>query len=567
MSGRCARRSRRFDRPPRSRPAAGAARVTGGEIYWRLAAPAVERALSRLDAELTSPSRGSFDRTWWAWKFTDFSASRFQEGVHVLAWLATSPHAPEATRESARLADLADAAIHFWAGLQHADGSFDEAYPFERSLAATAFTGFYVGSAIERLGARLAPGTRARALAAMESACGWLARNDETHGVLSNHLAAAAACLEVGGALCGTDRFRAARDRFLGVIWREQDPEEGWLREYGGADPGYQSHALFYLADIWRRSGDADMLARIERAVGFSAWFVHPDGTVGGEYASRGTKFGYPAGFEMLANAVPLAGAVARHLRATLAAGRGVGVVQMDAWNLFPLLNNYLFAIDHAGDLSGAPNLPWAEDGAEARFPRAGIATARRAGRVVAVAPGLGGTVKLWEADGRLAYEDSGYALAEKSGWAVSQGPSAWRALDGFGFETTAGFARLKRIRFDPWRFVAFRLFTTTVGRAPAVARALKNLLVRVLIRGAAPHRARLVRTVRFHGDGTLEVEDSLTGLAAAPVALARHVPWHMGSARYTDLLDAAGAAEPCPPPEMGEGGRARRTLRLVARR
>jgi hypothetical protein len=541
--------------------------VTDAGIYWRLAAPAVERALSLLDGELTSPSRGRFDRTWWAWKFTDFSASRFQEGVHVLAWLLTSPYAPAETRASARLLELAQAAIHFWAGLQHGDGSFDEAYPFERSLAATAFTGFYVGSAIERLATRLAPETRQRALAAMERACAWLAVNDETHGVLSNHLAAAAACLELGGALCGTARFRAARDRFLGAIWREQDPEEGWLREYGGADPGYQGHALFYLADIWRRTQDAALLARVEKAVGFSAWFVHPDGTLGGEYASRGTKFGYPAGFEMLAGALPMAGAVARHLRACLSAGRGVGVVQMDAWNLFPLLNNYLFAIDHAGELSNAPALPWQADGAEAHFPRAGIATARRGGRVLVVAPGLGGTLKLWEAaSGRLAYEDCGYATAEGSGWAVSQGPSEWRrGEDGFAFEVTAPFARLKPIRFGPWRFVAFRLFTTTVGRAPPIARALKNLLVRVLIRGASRHPARLDRAIRFLPDGVLEVEDSLTGLAGTPVALARHVPWHMGSARYGDLADQAGAAIACPAPVVEAGGRARRSLRLPA--
>ncbi len=519
--------------------------------------------MSLLDGEVTSPSRGSFDRTWWAWKFTDFSATRFQEGAHVLAWLLTSPHAPAATRTSARLLDLADASIRFWAGLQHGDGSFDEAYPFERSLAATAFTGFYVGSAVERLGARLAPETRQRALAAMDRACHWLARNDETHGVLSNHLAAAAACLELGGALCGTGRFQAARDRLLSVIWREQDPEEGWLREYGGADPGYQSHAIFYLADIWRRTHDAALLARLERAVAFSAWFVHPDGTVGGEYASRGTKFGYPAGFEMLAGALPMAGAVARHLRASLAAGRGVGVVQMDAWNLFPLLNNYLFAIDHAGDVSAAPPLPWTADGAEAHFPRAGIATANRRGRVLVASPALGGTLKMWEADGKLVYEDCGYAQPEAGGWAVSQAPSDWRRAEGFGYSVSARFARLNRIRFDPWRFVAFRLFTTTVGRVPAVARALKNLLVRVLIRGAMPHKAKLDRTIRFAADGTLELEDTLAGLSGAPVALARHVPWHMGSARYADLVDQAGASIACPEPVAEAGGRARRSLRL----
>ena len=42
--------------------------------------------------------------------------------------------------------------MRFWCTIQHADGSFDEAYPFERSLAATAFTTFYVGEALEFAG-------------------------------------------------------------------------------------------------------------------------------------------------------------------------------------------------------------------------------------------------------------------------------------------------------------------------------------------------------------------------------------------------------------------------------
>src|SRR5689334_19214397 len=77
------------------------------------------RALSRLDAEATSPAWGSFDRTWWGWKFTDFSAARFQEGIFTLAWLATSPAAPARAQGNTRLIVQAAAALRFWARLQH----------------------------------------------------------------------------------------------------------------------------------------------------------------------------------------------------------------------------------------------------------------------------------------------------------------------------------------------------------------------------------------------------------------------------------------------------------------
>ena len=81
--------------------------------------------------------------------------------------------------------------------LQRGDGSFDEAYPFEHSLAATAFTGFYVGEAFQLIGHELAATepTPVLLLGTFARAGEWLCRNDDKHGVLSNHLAAAAAAL------------------------------------------------------------------------------------------------------------------------------------------------------------------------------------------------------------------------------------------------------------------------------------------------------------------------------------------------------------------------------------
>lgn len=522
--------------------------------------------LSLVDCEIASASRGSFDRTWWNWKFTDFSASRFQEGAHALAWLLTSPLAPAKARESARLRDAAAASITFWAGLQHRDGSFDEAYPFERSLAATAFTLFYVGTAIERLGDRLDPKTRGLALTTVERAAGWLALNGESHGILSNHLAAAAAACQVGGDLLGSDRYKIARDRFLGIIYREQDPDEGWMREYGGADPGYQGHGMFYLADILRRSRDRELGQRLAAALKFQAWFVHPDGTIGGEYASRGTKFAFPAAFEMLASDVPEAAAIAGHLRHSIGSGRGVGLNEMDVWNLFPMLNNYVFAAEAAGPLE-APALPWCTTGATAVFPRAGLMVANRNGCVLTAAPGNGGALKLWDRDGQLRYEDCGYAIRTGQRWTVSQGPSAWQDSGAIGHRaepvgitaTNAGpFVSVPSVRFDPWRFMAFRAFTMTIGRLPWMARTLKDVLVRVLIRRRTPQTAKLERKISFAQSGQLTIEDTLTDVGGEVVPLDRSVPYHMGSARYAGLEDAFGPEVRCPPPQLvtQNGGR-----------
>ena len=151
------------------------------------------------------------------------------------------------------------ASMAFWRTLQHRDGSFDEAYPFEHSLAATAFTGFYVGEAFRLIGGELATAEQDALRTTFARAGDWLCCNDEHHGVLSNHLAAAAAALTVIERITDDHRYGARGRHFLQRIYDRQSAE-GWYEEYGGADPGYQTHGTFYLARIWQLTGDVTLL-------------------------------------------------------------------------------------------------------------------------------------------------------------------------------------------------------------------------------------------------------------------------------------------------------------------
>src|SRR5262249_35195614 len=132
------------------------------------------------------------------------------------------------------------------------------------------------------------------AVAVLARAGDWLYWNDERHGVLSNHLAASAAALYVIYRLTGEARFERRCWYFVQRIYDHQS-REGWYEEYGGADPGYQTHGTFYLAWLWHYTHDAMLQASLERAVAFLKYFVHPNGTLGGEYGSRNTEFYFPA--------------------------------------------------------------------------------------------------------------------------------------------------------------------------------------------------------------------------------------------------------------------------------
>ena len=162
-----------------------------------------------MDREPDSRTAGCCDRTYWAWKFVDFPGARFQEALCVLSFLYATDGPGNRQYRNPRLLEWIGNGLRFWSRIQYADGSFDEAYPFERSLAATAFTSFYIGEALGFLGSDLPADIRGSALETLERAGRWLSTNDESHGFLSNHLAAAAAAL----CTCGTaDRTIGVRD-------------------------------------------------------------------------------------------------------------------------------------------------------------------------------------------------------------------------------------------------------------------------------------------------------------------------------------------------------------------
>ena len=288
-------------------------------------------------------------------------------------------------------------ALDYWASQQHPERRFRRSkYCRSRCLAATAFTGFYVGSTLTRWRDRLEPGVRARVEGALINAANWLCANDETHGLLSNHLAAAAASLELAARTFDEPRFSKRATFFLDRILANQS-REGWMAEYGGADAGYGGHALFYLAAYWQMTRCARTQDALVRAADFLSYCVHPDGTIGGEYGSRNTEFYYPAGFEMLATVSPASAAIAGAMRTSIRDRRVCGVWSMDEFNLMPMLNNILFALDAAEPALMPAPLPFEDEPFRRYFSDAGLWVVNEPTYYAIVGVSKGGTVSVFD--------------------------------------------------------------------------------------------------------------------------------------------------------------------------
>ena len=539
--------------------------VPSGALYWRAARREIQRVLSWQDREPFSRTYGCFDRTYWCWKFSDFPGARFQEGVFTLAHLFTTALEENRLYREPRALEWTRAGLGFWQGLQRRDGSFDEAYPFEHSLAATAFTGFYVGEAFLRT--RDALSDPNGSLGTFARAGDWLCRNDERHGVLSNHLAAAAVALYVIYRITGDERFERRCWHFVQRIYDHQS-REGWYEEYGGADPGYQTLCTFYLARLWQYTGDTRLQESLARSVSFLKHCIHPNGTVGGEYGSRNTEFFFPAGCEILAAAIPDAASIAQFMRPRVTEERTAGLPAMDPQNMFPMLNNYLFAADYAAALDTvAPELPCATVG-EWWFPDAGLLFTSTPTYYAIVGLAKGGVVRIYDRVHRtLAVSDCGYVARLRSGAVVStqqlQRRATWNRDPG-ACTVEAAFVPLLRRVPATWLFVLFRAFSITFGRAQAVAYWLKNGLVQFLMRPPAAVPLRLTRRVEL-GPHAVMVTDEIVadgdGLGVVECRRAqKFANVHMGSSRYFQWqeLDARlDAGEDCAQ-ELTERGQAR---------
>jgi hypothetical protein len=515
------------------------------------------RVLGLMDREAMSRTYGCLDRTYWAWKFTDFPGARFQEGLCTLAYLYCTPLEGSPYHGDPRLRQWIAAGFDFWARIQRPSGDFDEAYPFERSLAATAFTSFYLCEAWELLGGDLPEPTASRFKHAVGLAGDWLIRNDETHGFLSNHLAAAATALYHAYRITGEKRFEARSRHFLTKILDHQS-QEGWYDEYGGADPGYQTHGSFYLARYLELSGDEALGASLERSFEFLAHFVHPDRSLGGEYASRNTQTYYPAAFEMMAPYSGRASWIAARMLPTVRSLAAAGLGSVDRYNYFPLLNNYVFAhraASLAANEAASPIEPEIENGL-VHFPQAGLAKIRRSRYDLYIGLKKGGVLKLFDrARERHIGSDCGYIGRLKSGRVFS---SQWISaeseveLSDREVRIAARFYEISRPVMNPLTFLGFRIFSLTLGRYGRFAAWLKVVLVKALIYRRKELDLGLVRLIRLRDDG-IEIRDRLEGgLGPQIETLSQEEIFttiHMGSSRY---FVPAELAAPAKAPESG---------------
>lgn len=498
----------------------------------------VERVLPRLlalyDRNPVSPTRGLGDRYRWAWKLVDFGNATFQGACHGLARLVVAGSLPEYLPEPAAI-DRIQEMIAAAARLQDRDGSVAEAFPHESSFCVTALVAHDVLAAVELLGSRLEPGS----VEAVEPMIRFLERADETHAVISNHLATAVSALVRWHSLTGSGGLPRA-ESLVERLLAAQGPE-GWFTEYWGADPGYQTLTTHYLADAHGVRPELGLLEPLRRSLQFLWHFAHPDGSFGGLYGSRNTRFLAPGGLEALAGEIPEAAALSLFARRAIAARSVVTLETMDEPNLVPLFNSYCWAAAEERPLDGGLALPAEGDPFRRVFGSAGLVVDRGADHYTVVSVHKGGVAHHVGTAGTVV--DAGVVARVGERLYSTQSYNAgntWRETPD-GIEVVAQLATASFELPSPLQFAVLRIAAESVLRIERVRLLVKRLLVRRVV----THRDEVTlanrRTIRF--GGTLVIADDWVGDPAGfeRVPVARPFSaLHMASQGYWQVGDDA---------------------------
>ncbi len=246
----------------------------------------IPRILGLGDRDAESLTYGCFDRNYWHYKLIDFPNIRFQEAALILA-LLYKHKSIEKFYQNEKVAALAFGALEFAFSQQNNDGSFNEAYPFERSFCGTAFAGGALAESLLMLGSN-------RWEQQLIKLGNWLSTHNNPE--VANQMVAAANTLYLLYLLTQDKVYRDASYHKIALLL-EQKGYARFLPEYGGFDLGYLSISLSHLAALWSYSAENTVS---DIAMGVAVLIDdHLDqyGKFDWMTMNRKTQFVYPFGF------------------------------------------------------------------------------------------------------------------------------------------------------------------------------------------------------------------------------------------------------------------------------
>ncbi len=323
--------------------------------------------------------------------------------------------------------------------------------------------------------------------------------------------------------------------------------KEGWFKEYEGADPGYQTLCTYYLNDVHQLRPDLGLFEPLRRSILFLWHFAHPDGSFGGLYGSRCTRFYYPGGIDALSAEVPEAEALASYMYESITKHRVVTLSSMDEPNLIPMFNAYTLAATLKDKNKNkkisqyVPKLPFElSDPFRLNFPEAGLLIDRGPNYYTVISLHKGGVVYHF-CDGQAKLIDAGVIVRDSKGrFGSSQSfnPANNVNYQGDELEVISTVSLMPKQLPNPIQYVILRLLSLTAFRFVWSREWIKRCLVNLLITRRINWPVCNIRYISL--GSSLKINDrlKLTSGYQKVNGVNKFVPIHMASQGYWQVQD-----------------------------
>lgn len=472
------------------------------------------RFFSQGDWNPYSQTYGCFDRNYWHYRMVSgFPSAIFQQAALSLALLFTINDPSNNYYQKTSIIKQAESAIKFWTKIQHNDGSFDEWYQFERSHVATAFTSYAISESLILLDEYISKEIREQATKSLQKAAFWLSKHYDLK--VANHNTGALAALYNIYLITNDVKWKKTLKSYISILERQQN-SEGWFQEYGGADPGYNGLSLDFLAKCYHRTGDKDLLPLIEKALKFNVYFLHPDGSYGGEYGSRNTKYLLPHGLELLANKFIEAHYLLQPFQDSSHFQNLVNPKSVDdRYLIFFFAPNYLYAWKDANSNHSTNN---SFNSFDKVFFQAGLIVKKSNRQYCVVSLKKGGVIKVFHQKEKVkqeVYADTGYIIECYNGELfTTQWLDTTNKISSANFQPTIKISRRFGLeKTGPKRsyLLFFHVFMITIGRVAFISKILETSIKRkYIINNKFSKSFNFSRTIQLSED-KFEIDDEIT--------------------------------------------------------
>lgn len=374
-------------------------------MYEAFILKSIPKILSQIDRDKHSRTYGCCDRNFWHLKTRDFASAILQQSGLTLALLYQNNFEGNIWYNNEYVKEWAIATVYFWEKIQLRDGSFNEYYPHEHGFPPTAFSLYSSCEIYKRLSME-----DERIENAFRKTSKYLIKHIEPKAY-NQELASITALYSAYTVLNEQwilDGLTQKLDRILSL-----QSKEGWFSEYEGADIGYLSVSLDMLSEYFWMSKDEKVVEPLNRVMNFIQYFIHPDGSIGGEYASRNTTYFLPNGVETL---LQMGNKAAGATKAAILKDSDKPYYFMDAvddrYCSHYLLHSFLRALEKEKEnaVPSEERLPCCKDIGSKFFPESGLYIYGKDDIYAIVGGKKGGVVKLYKGNDPV-YVDCGYRV------------------------------------------------------------------------------------------------------------------------------------------------------------